>query len=58
MGVALGCGGPAAYAQTAEHYRNFNSAIYIPIEDMRPMAADPKFMQDSFDVVHASIKFD
>jgi len=57
VGIALACGGPAAYAQTAEHYQNFNSAIYIPVDDMRRMAADPKFMQDSFDVVHASIKF-
>ena len=58
--VAVGmfhCGGPAAYAQTANHYRNFNSAIYVAIDDMRRMAADPKFMQDSFDVVHAHIKF-
>jgi hypothetical protein len=41
----------------AEHYRNFNIAIYVPINDMRRMAADPKFMQDSFDVIHGSIKF-
>jgi len=58
--VAVGMfhyGGPAAYAQTADHYQNFNSAIYVAIDDMRRMAADPKFMQDSFDVVHAHIKF-
>jgi hypothetical protein len=57
VGIALACGGPTAYAQTAEHYQNFNSAIYVPVNDMQRMAADPKFMQDSFDVVHASIKF-
>ena len=57
VGTAFACGGFAAFAQTAEHYQNFNSAIYVPIDDMRRMAADPKFMQESFDVVHASIKF-
>src|ERR1035441_6007937 len=56
VGIAFAGDGPA-FAQTAEHYRNFNSAIYVPIDDMRRMAADPKFMQESFDVVHASIKF-
>jgi len=57
MAVAFACGGPAAHAQTAVHYQNFNSAIYVPIDDMRRMAADPKFLQDSFDLIHASIKF-
>jgi hypothetical protein len=53
-----GVGAGIASAQTTvEHYRNFNSAIYIPIDDMRRMASDPKFMQDSFDLIHASIKF-
>jgi len=47
----------AAPAEAPERYQNFNSAIYIPIQDMRRMAADPKFMQDSFDLIHASIKF-
>jgi hypothetical protein len=55
--VAIACGFPAAHAQGAERYRNFNSAIYIPIEDMRHLAADPKFMQESFNVVHGSIGF-
>ncbi len=55
--VAFACGGRAAWSQTAAQYRNLNSAIYIPIDDMRRMAADPKFMQESFDVVHASIRF-
>ena len=57
MAVAFACGGPAAHAQTAVHYQNFNSAIYVTIDDMRRMAADPKFLQDSFDLIHASIKF-
>ena len=57
LGIALACAGPAAWGQSAERYQNFNSAIYVPIDDMRRMAADPKFMQESFDVVHASIKF-
>jgi hypothetical protein len=56
VGIALACGRPA-HAQTAEHYKNFNSAIYVAIDTMQRMAADPKFMQDSFDVVHAHIKF-
>jgi len=25
--------------------------------DMRRMVADPKFLQDSFDVIHGSVKF-
>jgi hypothetical protein len=55
--VAFAWGAPAAHAQTADHYQNFNSAIYVAIDEMRHMAADPKFMQESFDVVHARIKF-
>ena len=58
LGMALACGSPAAYAQVAGHYQNFHSAIYVAIDDMRRMAADPKFTQESFDLVHASIKFD
>lgn len=58
LSTLTGLGGGIATAQTpVEHYRNFNSAIYIPIDDMRRMAADPKFMQESFDLIHASIKF-
>ena len=56
VGIALACGRPA-YAQAAEHYQNFNSAIYVAIDTMQRMASDPKYMQDSFDVVHARIKF-
>jgi len=56
-GLALACAGFTAAAQAPERYRNFNSAIYVPIRDMRRMAADARFMQDSFDVVHASIRF-
>ncbi|MGB7761029.1 MAG: hypothetical protein WBL61_14435 [Bryobacteraceae bacterium] len=55
--IAFAWSGPAAHAQTADHYQNFNSAIYVAIDEMRQMAADPKFMQDSFDVLHAHIKF-
>src|ERR1017187_1435199 len=58
VGVTFACANSAAFAQTAEHYQNFHSAIYVAIDDMRRMAADPKFMQESFDLVHASIKFD
>ena len=56
VGIALACGRPV-YAQTAERYQNFNSAIYVAINTMHRMADDPKFMQESFDVVHAHIKF-
>lgn len=56
VGIALACG-RTVYAQTAEHYHNFNSAIYVAIDTMKRMAADPKYMQDSFNVVHAHIKF-
>jgi hypothetical protein len=57
VGIACACVGSEAIAQTAEHYQNFNSAIYIPIDDMRRMAADPKFMEESFDLIHSYIKF-
>jgi len=58
VGIAFACGSVAAYAQTTDHYQNFSSAIFVPIDDMRQMAADPKFMENSFDLIHASIKFD
>jgi hypothetical protein len=55
---AVVVGGAILSAQTAvERYRNFNVAIDCPIMDMRRMVADPKFLQDSFDVIHGSIKF-
>ena len=55
---AVVVGGAILSAQTAaERYRNFNVAIDCPIMDMRRMAADPKFLQDSFDVIHGSVKF-
>jgi hypothetical protein len=57
-GLALTGAGGAARAAAPEHYQNFNSAIFIAIDEMRRMAADPKFMQDSFDLIHSSIKFD
>lgn len=57
VGVTFACANSAAFAQTTEHYKNFNSAIYVPIDDMRRMAADPKFMQESFDLIHAYVKF-
>ena len=55
---AVVVGGAILSAQNAvERYHNFNVAIDCPIGDMRRMAADPKFMQESFDVIHGSIKF-
>jgi hypothetical protein len=57
-GIALAGAGAAAGAAAPEHYQNFNSAIFIAIDEMRRMAADPKFMQDSYDLIHSSIKFD
>jgi hypothetical protein len=56
-GLALAGAGTAARAAAPERYQNFNSAIYVAIDEMRRMAADPKFMQDSFDLIHSSIKF-
>jgi len=56
--AAVVVGGGRASAQSAvERYRNFDIALNCPIRDMRRMASDPKFMQDSFDVIHGSIKF-
>ena len=57
LGIALVCSGSVAWAQTAEHYQNFSSAIFVAIDEMHRMAADPKYMQDSFDLIHSSIKF-
>ena len=56
--IILASASNAAFAQTSERYQNFHSAIFVPIDDMRRMAADPKFLQDSFELIHASIKFD
>ena len=57
LGIALVCSGSVAWAQTAEHYQNFSSAIFVAIDEMHRMAADPKYMQESFDLIHSSIKF-
>jgi hypothetical protein len=57
LGIGLAGGGSAGWAQTAEHYQNFNSAIFVAIDEMRHMAADPKYMRESFDLIHSSIKF-
>jgi len=56
-GLALAGAGSAARAAAPEHYQNFNSAIFVTIDQMHRMAADPKYMQDSFDLIHSSIKF-
>ena len=56
-GIVLAGAGSAARAAAPEHYQNFNSAIFIAIDEMRKMAADPNFMQDTFDLIHSSIKF-
>jgi hypothetical protein len=56
-GIVLAGAGAAARAAAPEHYQNFNSAIFIAIDEMRKMAADPNFMQDTFDLIHSSIKF-
>jgi hypothetical protein len=55
VGITVACSNSAAFAQAAERYQNFNSAIYIPIDDMRRMAANPKFMQESYDLIHSYI---
>ena len=39
-------------------YRNFDVAIYIPIQDMRRMAYEPQWLEESWDVIHRSIKVD
>ena len=54
-GLALACAGTAARAAAPERYQNFNSAIFVAIDEMRRMAADPKYMQDTFDLIHSSI---
>lgn len=56
--AAVLVGGRIVNAQApVERYRNFNVAINCPIRDMRRMAADPKYMQESFDVIHRTVKF-
>jgi hypothetical protein len=39
-------------------YRNFDVAIYCPIQDMRRMASNPHWLEESWDVIHRSIKVD
>jgi hypothetical protein len=45
-------GGNASAQTTVERYRSFNVALNCPIRDMRRMASDPKYTQESFDAIH------
>jgi len=55
------CWNTTAMAQTEQdknRYENFDVAVYVPINDMRQMASDPKWMEESFDLIRRSIKID
>ena len=45
-------------AANGSGYRNFHVAVYCAIDDMRRMAADPQWMQESWDVISRSVKVD
>ncbi len=57
-GVALACGCSAGRAQSVDHYRNFSSAIFLQVPDMRRMANDPQYRDESYGLIHSAIKFD
>ena len=58
MGIALACGCAAGHAQTADHYHNFSSAIFLQVPDMQRMANDPTYREESYNLIHSAIKFD
>lgn len=58
VGVALACGCAAGHAQTSDHYQNFSSAIFLQVADMQRMANDPKYREESYNLIHSAIKFD
>ena len=39
-------------------YRNFDVALYVEIRDMRHMAADPQWMEESWNLISHSMKVD
>ncbi len=42
----------------ASRYRNFDVALYCSIQDMRRMGGDPRWMQESWDLVSRYLKVD
>lgn len=57
-GIALACGCGTGHAQSVDHYRNFSSAIFLQVPDMRRMATDPQYRDESYNLIHSAIKFD
>lgn len=57
-GIALACVCGAGHAQSVDHYRNFSSAIFLQVPDMRRMANDPQYRDESYGLIHSAIKFD
>jgi hypothetical protein len=51
---------PAAAQCPADphRYRNFDVALYCPIQDMRRMAADPAWMEESWNLINRSMRVD
>jgi hypothetical protein len=57
-GIALACGCGTGHAQSVDHYQNFSSAIFLQVPDMRRMATDPRYRDESYNLIHSAIKFD
>jgi hypothetical protein len=49
---------PAPAAASPHRYQNFDVALYCSIQDMRRMAADPQWMQQSWDLISRYLKVD
>jgi hypothetical protein len=47
-----------ATAADTNSYQNFDVAIFVELADMRHMASDPKWMEESWNVISHSIKVD
>jgi hypothetical protein len=48
----------APIAADTNRYRNFDVALYVEIHDMRHMAADPQWMEESWNLISHSMKVD
>ncbi len=49
-------GGEAQPAAGPASYQNFNVALFVELSDMRRMAADPRWMAESWDLVSRNLK--
>ena len=54
--AAAPAGAPAA--ASPKSYQNFDFALFVELADMRHMASDPQWMEESWNVISRSIKVD